>query len=293
MAKSSVSVWVRDVDFVPKPRNRGHRSHRPHPLHLAKLAEIEQCRTEAIELITPVSDRDLLLFGLALYAGEGSKRDGELRFANSNAAFMGIYAAWLRTFFEIEESRLRVRLYLHEGLDLDAAVEHWSIVSRRRSCRTVLLAVSGGCGSDHSAQQARVRLRHTDLQLHPHSPACDGDDRGGIVIDRPSGVAQLAEHRTVNAIVVGSSPTPGAGSAMGPPVLGGPARVFGAVAQWSEQGTHNPWVVGSIPTRPTTSAPLLQPHPGLRTTREISLQTSGQLRRSADERSGRRDARAR
>ena len=47
VAKGSVSVWVRDVEFTPKPRNRGHSGHQPHPLHLKKLAEIEQCRAEA------------------------------------------------------------------------------------------------------------------------------------------------------------------------------------------------------------------------------------------------------
>ncbi len=51
VSKSSVSLWVRDVEFVPKPRNRGHASHRPHPLHLAKLAEIERLNGEAIDQI--------------------------------------------------------------------------------------------------------------------------------------------------------------------------------------------------------------------------------------------------
>jgi hypothetical protein len=36
------------------------------------------------------------------------------------------FCAWLRHFFEIDESRLRVRVYLHEGLDLDAATAYWS-----------------------------------------------------------------------------------------------------------------------------------------------------------------------
>ncbi|MGZ6927725.1 MAG: hypothetical protein ACXVJF_13480 [Acidimicrobiia bacterium] len=31
------------------------------------------------------------------------------------------FCAWLRRYFEIDESRLRVRVYLHEGLDLEAA----------------------------------------------------------------------------------------------------------------------------------------------------------------------------
>lgn len=33
---------------------------------------------------------------------------------------------WLRRFFDIDESRLRVWLYLHEGLDLEAALAFWS-----------------------------------------------------------------------------------------------------------------------------------------------------------------------
>ena len=38
----------------------------------------------------------------------------------------GSSASWFRTFFEIDESRLRVRVYLHDGLDLEAAERFWS-----------------------------------------------------------------------------------------------------------------------------------------------------------------------
>jgi hypothetical protein len=36
------------------------------------------------------------------------------------------FTRWLRRFFEIDESRLRMRLYLHEGLDLEQANRFWS-----------------------------------------------------------------------------------------------------------------------------------------------------------------------
>ncbi len=36
---------------------------------------------------------------------------------------------WLRTFFQVDESRLRIRVYLHEGLDLARAEAHWSAVT--------------------------------------------------------------------------------------------------------------------------------------------------------------------
>ena len=128
VSKASVSVWVRDVEFVPKPRNRGHPSHQPHPLTLKKHAEIERCRAEAAVTIGQLSDRDLTMFCLGLYAGEGAKTRGTIGFANTNPIYIAVFVAWLRTQFEIEESRLRAKVYLHDGLDLDAAEAFWSAV---------------------------------------------------------------------------------------------------------------------------------------------------------------------
>ena len=129
VAKSTVSVWVRDVDFVPRPRNRGHPAGPSHPMRLKKEAEIERCREEADALIAELSDRDLTMFALALYAGEGSKRDGSLVFANSDPILMRIFAIWLRRQFAIDESRLRMKLYLHADLDLDASIGFWHEVT--------------------------------------------------------------------------------------------------------------------------------------------------------------------
>ena len=43
---------------------------------------------------------------------------------------IAFYCMWLRHFFAIDESRLRVHLYLHEGLDLAAAVAYWSALTK-------------------------------------------------------------------------------------------------------------------------------------------------------------------
>ena len=128
VAKSSVSLWVRDVEFTPGPRRRGqHRA--PNRLQLRKQAEIEELLVEGRRRIGQLSEREFLVAGAALYAGEGTKGDGEVVFANSDPRMMGFFAAWLRRFFSIDESRLRMRVYLHEGLDLDAAMEFWSSIT--------------------------------------------------------------------------------------------------------------------------------------------------------------------
>ena len=125
VSKSSVSVWVRDVPFTPSKRRYGPQR-RPHPAHTAKLRQIEELNELGIQRIGTLGEEAFLAAGVALYAGEGAKGDGKVVFANTDPGMVSFFCAWLRHFFAIDESRLRVHVYLHEGLDLDAAERHWS-----------------------------------------------------------------------------------------------------------------------------------------------------------------------
>src|SRR2546423_624921 len=77
---------------------------------------------EGREHIGRLGEQEFLVAGTALYAGEGAKGDGSVRFANSDPRMLVFFCTWLRRFFDVDETRLRLRLYLHEGLDIDAAV---------------------------------------------------------------------------------------------------------------------------------------------------------------------------
>jgi hypothetical protein len=121
-------VWVRDVEFEPKPRQRP-LFRNPSSLHLKKLAEIEAMNEWGRQQIGELTDAAFLAAGAALYAGEGGKTEGAVSFANCDPEMIRFFCAWLRHYFDIDETRLRVRLYLHQGLDLDAAIAHWSRVT--------------------------------------------------------------------------------------------------------------------------------------------------------------------
>jgi hypothetical protein len=127
VSKSSVSLWVRDVPFTPSKRRYGPQR-RPNKLHDRKVAEILAMNAAGLERIGRLGEEAFLVAGVALYAGEGAKRDGAVRFANTDAAMIRFFCAWLRCFFAVDESRLRARVYLHEGLDIDAAEAFWSEV---------------------------------------------------------------------------------------------------------------------------------------------------------------------
>jgi hypothetical protein len=127
VSKSSVSLWVRDMNIEVRRGTPVRR--RPHAQHTAKLAQIEACDRLGRERVGRISDEAFLVAGAALYAGEGNKRDGDLKFSNTNGEMVAFFCAWLRHFFEIDEARIRARIYLHQGLDLDGAEEYWSSVT--------------------------------------------------------------------------------------------------------------------------------------------------------------------
>jgi hypothetical protein len=129
VSKSSVSLWVRDVAFEPRPRATRGRRRAPNALQRRKQAEIDRLLAEGRDRVGRLSEREFLVAGVVLYAGEGSKGDGEVRFVNSDPRMIVFFCSWLRRFFEIDESRLRVHLYLHQGLDLAAATAFWSALT--------------------------------------------------------------------------------------------------------------------------------------------------------------------
>jgi hypothetical protein len=126
VSKSSVSLWVRDVEFEPRPPVTRGRRRAPNALQRRKQAEIDRLVVEGRSRIGRLSEREFLVAGVALYAGEGAKQDGRVRFVNSDPRMVVFFCSWLRHFYEIDQSRLRLALYLHQGLDLSASTAYWS-----------------------------------------------------------------------------------------------------------------------------------------------------------------------
>jgi hypothetical protein len=217
VSKSSVSLWVRDVPFTPSKRRYGPRR-RPSALHVRKLAEIEECDALGRVLIGSLDRSAFLAAGVALYAGEGSKRDGHVCFANTDESMIRFFCDWFRTFFDVDEQRLRVKVYLHRGLDLDAAEQHWSEVTAapREQFTKPYRAVA-----DPSVRTAKhifgcCYVNYSDARAHR---TIIGMMRALLSSGSYSGVAQSAEQRTVNATAVGSSPTPGATATLRVPLF--------------------------------------------------------------------------
>ncbi len=80
-----------------------------------------------------------------------------------------VFVTWLRHFFEIDERRLRVRLYLHADLDLDAAIAFWCELTGDPG-GAVPQAVPGSRRCDDASNEARrsAALRSSTAALTIH-----------------------------------------------------------------------------------------------------------------------------
>lgn len=208
VAKSSVSLWVRDVPFTPSPRRYGAQR-RPHPQHEARLREIEVLNHLGTSRIGGLTEEAFLVSGLALYAGEGAKGEGKVLFANTDTAMIAFFCSWLRRFFVIDEERLRVRVYLHEGLDLAAAESHWSDVTGipvdqfRQPHRAVPDPTIRRNKHEFGCAYVYYCCSHTHREIM-------GLVRALLSSNAYSGVAQSVEQAPVKRKAAGSSPAPGA-----------------------------------------------------------------------------------
>lgn len=71
VSKSSVSLWTRDVPFEARPARTGARRRGPNVLQRRKAAEIAELMEAGRQRIGELSEREFLVAGLLLYAGEG------------------------------------------------------------------------------------------------------------------------------------------------------------------------------------------------------------------------------
>lgn len=65
--------------------------------------------------------------GLMLYWGEGDKtKDYFVALTNTNPSILSYFIAWLRKYFEIDEGKLRGRLYVWRDINESDAKKYWS-----------------------------------------------------------------------------------------------------------------------------------------------------------------------
>ncbi|MEI7891395.1 MAG: helix-turn-helix transcriptional regulator [bacterium] len=141
VSKSSVSFWCSDIVLTKQQALKLHNSmvRGSYAGRMAgvrmqkdrKKKKIEDCLIEAKKEISSVSKRDLFIAGLALYWGEGTKNNSDVRFCNSNKTVIEFIMKWFRNSLNIQDGEFRMYVGINEIHKdrLSEVLKYWSQVT--------------------------------------------------------------------------------------------------------------------------------------------------------------------
>ncbi len=127
---SSISLWCRDVELTPAQEADLAARHcaartKGSQVHAQRRSESRaDARREGALLVGELSDRDLLLVGVGLYLGDGSKTERcTIELTNMNAALHRLFLRWLRL-FDVSTRSVTCRVN-YTGTEPDVDVIEW------------------------------------------------------------------------------------------------------------------------------------------------------------------------
>ncbi len=130
VVKSTLSLWLKDVQFFPNETTRDVVVNAQRKLIVTKRADKAASLNNAVvyaeKNITKLSARDILLLGFGIYIGEGSKAYHTVRIVNSDPRIIKFSIRWLKESFGLTDKNIKIRLHIYPDINEKEAVEYWS-----------------------------------------------------------------------------------------------------------------------------------------------------------------------
>ena len=130
LSKGTLSDWLSGLAYTPNAEVRGRIGRARAALLVAqqkrKTDSSELAKAMARKDIDKISKRDLLMLGLGVYIGEGSKTGGITRVVNSNPSVIRLTLRWFKEIFGLGVKNFRVRIHLYPDNDIQETLAHWS-----------------------------------------------------------------------------------------------------------------------------------------------------------------------
>lgn len=130
VSKSTLSYWLKEIPYVPNKIVEKRIAKRLLTFVLnrskQKLESLNLIKSEVKKHLLPLSQRDLHMFGLGIYLGEGTKVASGLRIVNSDPAVIKISLLWLMKIYKVPKNHIFIRLHLYPDLNEIAAISYWS-----------------------------------------------------------------------------------------------------------------------------------------------------------------------
>ncbi len=138
VSKSSVSLWVRDIELTKKQKQKlskkGIKKEIIEKRRKTRLIRENNRRQIIIDKakseVKRLSKRELWLIGIALYWGEGSKtlRSG-VQFSNTDPRNIQLMMQFFRKYCGVPKNKFRGHINIHPHLDEKKAKTYWHNIS--------------------------------------------------------------------------------------------------------------------------------------------------------------------
>lgn len=132
VSKGTLSLWLRNYP-LPEERIRGLQKNEAviERIRNTKRLKREKRLKETYEsqktAILPLNKRELLLVGLFLYWGEGTKsRRDALNISNSDPAVIKFFIYWATKILSVPRNKIKIQLHLYNDMEINKETEYWS-----------------------------------------------------------------------------------------------------------------------------------------------------------------------
>ncbi len=137
VAKSSVSLWVRNVELTDEQtRNLKSLPFTTSAIENRRSSRLKnelEKRQHVISLakseITNIDNHNLWLIGVMLYWAEGGKTQRMVRFSNGDPKMIKIIMRFFKLICKVPAKKFRGHIHIHQSLDSNAAESYWSEIS--------------------------------------------------------------------------------------------------------------------------------------------------------------------
>lgn len=130
VSKGTLSEWLSRVPYVPNAEVRARigkaRAVSVQAQQKRKHQSLALAEAMSAKDIPTLTKKDLLMLGLGVYIGEGSKTGGITRVVNASPLVIRLTLRWFKEIFGVSTRNFKVRIHLYPDSDVTETLRYWS-----------------------------------------------------------------------------------------------------------------------------------------------------------------------
>ncbi|PIZ00855.1 hypothetical protein COY62_00860 [bacterium (Candidatus Howlettbacteria) CG_4_10_14_0_8_um_filter_40_9] len=130
LSKSTLSDWLKEIPFSPNKevlkRVKMGQMKSAISKQNKRIAQIKEKKEEAKIEIGRLSIRDLLILGVGIYLGEGTKLNESIRIINSDPDIIRLSVWWFREICKLKNENINPCVHIYPDIDQKQAESYWS-----------------------------------------------------------------------------------------------------------------------------------------------------------------------